>query len=477
MSKRIIRFLPLLVVVTLATTGLLLTNSQGTSAQRAAVASGTTRHAAIVAATGEVLKETSEIRELAILNPVKSGAQSRVQIERMLVKKLDEQMTDDEMHATEVILGKFGLVPEGFEYRPFIIKLLTEQVAGYYDAKSREFYLADWLELEGQKPVIAHELTHALQDQHFSLKRFEKWPEGESDSRLAAHALIEGDATLAMTIYMAKNPLVALAFTRSLSAMGSSSKLFNESPRALRDTLIFPYSQGVEWATEVYKRGGWKMVSAAFGKLPQSSEQILHPEKYFAYEAPVKVTLPDLTELLNEHRKQLKAESKQQTANSRQQKGRTRGASAKYPTPNTRYPTPSKWNRIEYDVNGEWGYYLILDQFLNASSESKRAASGWGGDRYAVYEGPNSQLLLTHVSEWDTPNDAEEFYHAYVKRTALRYPGATILSDTNQLTTDTQRVWQTPEGLVVIELRGSKVRILEGVPEGIELSKLLAVVG
>jgi hypothetical protein len=483
MSKRITRFLPLLGVATLATTGLLFANSAGTLAQRAAVASGTARHAAIVAATGEVLKETSEIRELAIINPVKSGAQSRLQIERMLVKKLDEQMTDEEMHATELILRKFGLVPEGFEYRPFIIKLLTEQVAGYYDAKSREFYLADWLELEGQKPVMAHELTHALQDQHFGLKRFEKWPEGESDSRLAAHALIEGDATLAMTIYMARNPLVALAFTRSLTAMGSSSKLFNESPRALRDTLIFPYSQGVEWATEVYKRGGWKMVSAAFGKLPQSSEHILHPEKYFAYEAPVKVTLPDLTDILNEHRKQGKAVSKQQTANGKRLKTRTRGGSAKNPAPGTRHPTPgdrpspSKWKRIEYDVNGEWGYYLILDQFLNSSSESKRAAAGWGGDRYAVYRGPDDRLLLMHASEWDTANEAEEFFNAYVKRTAFRYPGATDVSETETATRGTLRRWQTAEGGVFIELRGSRVLVLEGIPEGLDAAQLLGVVG
>ena len=477
MSKRIIRFLPPVVVVALAITGLLFINSSGSSAQRPAVTPSAARHSAIVATTAEVLRETSEIRELEILRPVKSGAQSRVQIERMLVKKLDEQMKDDEMHAAELGLRKFGLVPEGFEYRPFIIKLLTEQVAGYYDAKAREFYLADWLELEGQKPVMAHELTHALQDQHFSLQRFEKLPEGESDAKLAAHALIEGDATLAMTVYMARNPLVALAFTRSLNAMGASSKLFNESPRALAETLIFPYEQGREWATEVYKRGGWKMVSGAYAKLPQSSEQILHPEKYFAYEAPVKVTLPDLTDLLNEHRKQETAISRQQTANSKRQKTRTRGASAKKPTRDTRYPTPSKWKQVTYDVNGEWSYYLILDQFLNAASESKRAAAGWAGDRYAVYEGPNSQLLLTHVSEWDTPNDAEEFFNAYVKRTGLRYPEARLLSDTPNATPEILRRWQTREGGVLIELRGSRVLILEGIPEGIEAAKLLGVVG
>jgi hypothetical protein len=485
MSKRIIRFLPALVAVALATAGLLFTNSSGSSAQRATVASGAARHAAIVATTAEVLQETSEIRELEILRPVKSGAQSRVQIERMLVKKLDEQMKQDEMHATELTLRKFGLVPEGFEYRPFIIKLLTEQVAGYYDAKEREFYLADWLELEGQKPVMAHELTHALQDQHFSLQRFEKWPEGESDSKLAAHALIEGDATLAMTVYMARNPLVALAFTRSLSAMGASSKLFNESPRALRDTLIFPYSQGFEWATAVYKRGGWKMVSGAFAKVPQSSEQILHPEKYFAYEAPVKVTLPDLTDLLNENRKQQTANSRQKsldrqaTHNNRRNRSPSlaRGSSARTPTPDTRHPTPSRWQRVEYDVNGEWSYYVILDQFLNAASESKRAAAGWAGDRYALYEGPNDQVFLAHLAVWDTENDTREFFDAYVKRTAKRYPEATLLPENKSPGDTTVRSWQTSEGKVVIELRGLRVLILEGIPDGVDTNTLLKSLG
>lgn len=236
MSKQISRFLAVVAVVTLPTMALLIPHS---AAQRASVANSAARNAAIVAATSEVLKETSEIRELPILRPVKSSAQSRTEIERMLIKGLDEQMTAAEMHATEVSLRKFGLAPNDFEYRSFIIKLLTEQVAGYYDPKVQQFHLADWLELESQKPVMAHELTHALQDQHFNLRRFEKWPHGDSDAELAAHALIEGDATLAMTIYMAKNPLVALAFSRSLTS-GVATEQFNQAPRAMRESLIFP---------------------------------------------------------------------------------------------------------------------------------------------------------------------------------------------------------------------------------------------
>src|SRR6185436_6588655 len=231
------------------------------------------RNAAIVSTTAAILKETSQLRQLAILKEVKSGAQSRDDIQRMVINNLDADTTPAEMHASEVLLKAFGLAPKEFGYRAFLIKLLTEQVAGYYDPKAQQFYLADWIELEGQKPVMAHELTHALQDQHFNLKRFEDWPKGDSDAELAAHALIEGDATLAMTLYMAKNPLVALAFIKSLGSQEMATEQFKQAPRALRESLLFPYEEGSAWATQLYKRGGWQMVSRAFEKLPQSSEQ------------------------------------------------------------------------------------------------------------------------------------------------------------------------------------------------------------
>src|SRR5713226_8806836 len=257
------------------------------------------RNAALIAATVEVLKETSEIRQLQILRPVQSSTQSRAEIERMLIKNLDEETTPAQIHATEVTLKKLGLAPADFQYRALMLRLLTEQVAGYYDPKAQQFHLADWIDLDGQKPVMAHELTHALQDQHFNLRRFEHWPKGDSDAELAAHALIEGDATLAMALYVANNPLRALAFLKSLGTTGMSSVELDKAPRALRESLVFPYQDGEKWVNALYKRGGWNEVSQAFTTLPQSTEQILHPEKYFAHEAPVKVTLPDVAPLLN----------------------------------------------------------------------------------------------------------------------------------------------------------------------------------
>src|SRR6266581_3350126 len=273
------------------------------SAQRMPQQSATTtsgaRNAALIAATVDVLKETSEIRQLSILRPVQSSTQSRAEIERTLIKNLDEDMTAAQAHASEVALRKLGLAPADFQYRALMIRLLTEQVAGYYDPKTQQFHLADWIDLDGQKPIMAHELTHALQDQHFNLLRFEHWPKGDSDAELAAHALIEGDATPAMALYVANNPLRALAFLKSLGATGMASPELDKAPRALRETLLFTYQEGINWVSALYKRGGWNEVSQAFTTLPQSTEQILHPEKYFAHEAPVMVTLPDIAPALN----------------------------------------------------------------------------------------------------------------------------------------------------------------------------------
>jgi hypothetical protein len=402
------------------------------SAQQSQVApvAPNAKSAAVMAATEAVLRETSEIRQLEILRPVKSGAQSRADIERMIIKNMDEETTPEEMHASEQVLKKLGLVPTDFQMRPFIIKLLTEQVAGYYDPKAQQFYLADWIDIDGQQPVISHELTHALQDQHFNLRRFEKWPKGDSDAELAAHALIEGDATLAMIRYVARDLNRAMAFMKSMGSNKSSSEQIDSAPRALRESLLFPYEQGTEWATAVYKRGGWARISKAFTELPQSSEQILHVEKYFAREAPIRIELRDIRSLPG-----------------------------------------SNWHRIDYDVNGEWGYYLILDEYLKSKEDSKPAAAGWGGDRYAVYEGPKTgDLLIAQLSAWDTEEDAREFFDAYAKRTERRYEDAQPLEHDK---TGLLRAWRTGEGRVVMERRGTRVLILEGVPEKANVQSLM----
>jgi hypothetical protein len=403
-------------------------------AQAPAVTSSNAKSAAIMAATESVLKETSEIRELPILRPVKSGAQTRAEIERMLIKNMDEDTTPEELRASELTLKKLGLIPAEMELRSFIISLLTEQVAGYYDPKEQQFYLADWIDLDGQKPVIAHELTHALQDQHYNLRRFDKWPKGESDAELAAHALIEGDATLVMQKYIMRNPRRALDFMRSIAASGSgSSELIEKAPRVLRDSLLFPYQYGVEFVTQLYARDGWKQISLAYTQLPQSTEQIMHSEKYFAREAPVKVELADVSGALG-----------------------------------------ANWKRVDYDVNGEWSYYLILDEFLKSKAESMQAAAGWGGDRFAVYNEPKSGgVCLTQLSAWDSEQDAQEFFNAYSKRTTARYGPLSPAAGGGIEEGAQWSNWETKEGRVLIERRGSRVLIVEGVPDKTDTKALM----
>ncbi len=441
MSKQIrlqtIALLAVLSVLAASSLRVPVTRAQAQSA--AAISTRDARNAAVVEATTEVLKETSELRELPILRPVKSGTQSRAEIQRFLIKNMDEDSTPAEMHASEVALKKLGLIPQDFQFRPFIISLLTEQVAGYYDPKQQEFFLADWIDLDGQKAVMAHELTHALQDQHFNLRRFEKWPKGDADAELAAHALVEGDASLAMSVYVSRSPLRIIALMKSMGSSQSASEEIDRAPRALRESLMFPYKEGMQWVQQLHRREGWPLVSKAYRELPQSTEQILHAEKYFAREAPVKVTLPDISSLLG------------------------RG-----------------WKRIDADVNGEWSYYLILDEYLKSAQESKTASAGWGGDRYSVYEGTTpGSVVITQLTAWDTPRDATEFFNAYVKRTEQRYASATPVNNlyTNSATKLSDgRAWRTNEGLVVIVRQSDRVSIIEGLPEKADLRKVMNAV-
>ncbi|MDQ3815600.1 MAG: hypothetical protein M3347_16920 [Armatimonadota bacterium] len=393
------------------------------------------KKAALLAATEEVLRETSRLRQLPILRPIKSDTQSRSKIERKIVEELKKDKSQSEVVASELVLKKLGLVPANFQLRPFVVKVMTEQVAGYYDTDTQRFYLADWIDAGSQKFIMAHELTHALQDQHFDLRRLEKWPQGDSDAHLAAVALVEGDATYTMTRWLMQNPLRAITLLPSMILPDNNSEVIDRAPRALREALMFPYMHGMSWTAQVYRRGGWKAVSQAFKQLPQSTEQILHPHKYFAREAPVKVALPATLPGLGQG-----------------------------------------WKRVDYDVNGEFGLYLTLDVLLNADETSKQATAGWGGDRYALFQGPQlGDLLLVQHTVWDTPQDAREFFEAYARRTFLRYKndGVKETSRAGSRTRALRRTWRTHQGAVILERRGARVLIVEGIPQRINSARLL----
>jgi hypothetical protein len=387
------------------------------------------------AATAAILRETSAVRGLKVLRPVPTAALTRPQIEQMLSRQINAQITSGQIRGSELMLRVLGMVPQNFQLRPFYLKLLTEQVAGYYDPKARAFFTASWVDARAQKLVVLHELTHALQDQHFNLRRFQNWPRGDSDAQIAASALVEGDAMQAMVVYLQKRPLEAVSLLGATlqSGMGGSEQI-NNAPRALRESLTFPYERGVQWVGQLYQRGGWAQVNRAFVQLPLSTEHILHIDKYLAREKPVAVRVPDITSLLG--------------------KG---------------------WSRIDDDVNGEWGTYLILDEFLKDDTLSRRAAAGWGGDRYAVHEGPKGAACVTMLTAWDSKQDATEFFNAYLQRTAARATQQKrALQNLTAVSNANLRLSRVGKEQTVVEIRGNRVLVVEALPLSLRHQKITA---
>lgn len=389
-------------------------------------------------ATDDVLKTVSRMRGLEIKEPVKSAFKTRDEIEQSVMRDLDESTPPNEFAASQKTLVRLGLVPKDFQLRDYVVKLLREQVAGFYEPKTKEFYLAAWLPIGEQKKVMAHELVHALQDQHFNLRRFEKWPKGDADAELAAHSLVEGEATLVMILYDLEesgmrgfditklSSLTERLLDNDAEASDPNYPVLSAAPRVLRENLQFPYIYGAGFTQAVLKNGSWAGLNDAYTTLPASSEQIMHPQKYFAHEMPVKIDTPDLAATFG--------------------KG---------------------WARADADVNGEFGYFIILSEFLPKFA-ARAAAAGWGGDRYDFYENKASGAnALVQYTTWDTPEDAKEFFAAYSERTEQRYR---LKHETDSAVA--RRVYETNEGLASIELRDKDVVMIEGAQDRDQLARL-----
>jgi hypothetical protein len=420
------------------TIGLLLTSAflfPTVAPAQKAIAPPPPKVAAILAETQTILKEVSQLRELPIKRPVKAGYRSRTDLERDVIGDFDESVTPADAAAQSKMLIAFGLVPKGYDFRTEMVKLLTEQIGGFYRPKTGEFVLTESPTVsdpDEQRTIVAHELTHALQDQNFDLRRFEKPTKGQSDRDLAIHSLIEGDATVVMIVYNLKGSLNIVEMPVSLGelmmAMSSASEdaektpVLAAAPKAIKQSLLFPYAGGAGFVQSLVKKGGWKQVSQAFTDLPESTEQILHPEKYFAGEHPIRVTIAAPGRLLGDD-----------------------------------------WKEISSDVNGEFGYRVILGEFLK-EEETRRAAAGWGGDACRLFENTKTgELFLVQHTVWDDGFEAADFLNAYTSRTVARYPDEKINAPTRLLRTI---------GNVRIERRGAEVLILEGIPGTGEAGKL-----
>src|SRR5690349_24479013 len=155
-----------------------------------------------LAAADEVLQQMSEITGLKLLTPLKKSLRSREEIRAYVIKQMNEEKNPAERYADARTAEAFGLLPKGFDLDTFMVNVLTEQIEGLYDPKNQEFYIADWSAPDEQRMVMAHELTHALEDQHFHIEAWSRAARPNEDAELARDAVLEGSAMAAMVDYL-----------------------------------------------------------------------------------------------------------------------------------------------------------------------------------------------------------------------------------------------------------------------------------
>ena len=257
-------------------------------------------HEEFLATADEVLKEVSELLGLPVRAPLKKSLRSRDDIRAYLVKQFQEEKNEEKRYADQKVLEKFGLIPKDFALDEFLIELLTEQVAGLYDPRTKEFYVAESIAPQELRMVMSHELVHALQDQHFDLKTWSEAARPNDDAELARHSVLEGAAIAGMLEYMLREQKISIKdlpdieqFIRSqmLAELDKQSSM-GKAPAFIRDSLLFPYFAGTAYTQKLLRAGGsWEKFYGVFEKPPASTHQILHPDLYLSGETLPPVTL------------------------------------------------------------------------------------------------------------------------------------------------------------------------------------------
>jgi hypothetical protein len=293
----------------------------------------------------ELAARVSEIRGLPARGPIARGVMSRDAVVARIRERTRQEYPPGEVELEGELLKRLGMIPEAMDYERTIFDLLEEQVLGFYDPDARRLYIADWVPEAMQPVTMAHELTHALQDQHFDIGRYVHHVQGASDRQTAAMAVIEGDATAAMmdfTLAPMRQRVTQIPNVETLIAnqlQSTDQARLAAAPRAMRETLLFPYVAGFGMCVrEMRDGGGYPAVNALLRRPPESTEQVIHAEKLRARELPVDVPVTLPAPLAADH-------------------------------------------RVAYqDVMGELGLWLYLLTALGDDA-AREAAAGWGGDR------------------------------------------------------------------------------------------------
>src|SRR5262249_41359563 len=260
---------------------------------------------ALIDQTDAIAQTVSGLRGLPVRKRNTRGVMSQDEIQTGLIARVEQDYGPGELAAEEKALKRLRLLPAEMDYRKEILALLTEQIAGFYDPSVKELYIADWIETGMQRMVMAHEIDHALQDQSFNLDKFTKPDRENGDAQLARQALVEGDGVALMIEFMMRemgqkadpwaDDTIVNAMAAATGMTGAAE--FDKAPLFLKETLLFPYKEGLRLVAAERKLHPWTDVDAMFARPPSSSEQVMHPEKYRANEKPVPVrqaALPSL---------------------------------------------------------------------------------------------------------------------------------------------------------------------------------------
>ncbi len=407
----------------------------------------------------EILAFDSKQTGLPIKKPVKRRLTSRDEVEAYLTKHMKDEDVK-RLQRSELVLKKFGLLPRDFDLEKLLVALLREQVAGYYDPKTKTVNLLDWVPMEEQEPVMAHELTHALQDQAVGLDKWMKRGEkdlGElrrdptpadiendemDDTR---EAVIEGQAEAVMMQYelapvgrsILDSPDLVDAMESQMSSGTDDSKVFKDAPIFLRESLTFPYSYGLKFEVKLLEKGGKQQAFAeVLENPPHTTRQIMQPETYLSGE---QIPAMPVVEFKHDFK-----------------------------------------DYIKFDIGamGEFDVAVLIEQYAGKKLSDQLYPAWRGGYYYAArpkHDGA-APLGLLYVSRWSTPEKASEFAEIYARSLAKRYKKVGAVADPSSAEpTDQSKIdrsndadvlhgrhaWTTEEGTVIIEERGDTVFVSE----------------
>jgi hypothetical protein len=399
-----------------------------------------------------ILDFASKDSSLPKKHEVKRRMASRDEVVSYLKKNMAEDKDVQRLRRTELVLKKFGLLPKDFDLQTFLVSLLEEQVAGYYDSKTKTVNILDWVVPDLQRPVLAHELTHALQDQSFSLDKWLKRGSEDLDTKKdltpddiprdenseARQAIVEGQAMVVLMDYMlapmhrtvADSPEVVEMLNQGMATGTADSVQYKNAPIFMKEALTFPYRYGVEFEAELLREvGKEKAFVATFENPPQTSREIMEPKTYISGEHLAPLPLPDFKRIFKDY------------------------------------------DRFDIGAIGEFDVAVLAEQYAGEDI-SKEVYPNWrGGYYYSVRPKGNSSgtLGLVFVSKWANPKSAAQFAGIYARGMKQRYkevspaPGNTLLADLTALgSLGGDHTWTTNEGAIVIDVKGDTILVTEG---------------